>query len=120
MKRRYIYENTKFTVEDILAIIRNINPKAADVIGKKYSEVLQFYVDHNWESAQGAAENIYTVYSYGFEPELCLQMAKDVNRMFEDGSINESAAKKKSKKRYSEEDMDDIQDFIDDCTEIIE
>lgn len=119
MKRRYIYENSKFTVDDILSLIANFNEEAAEEIGSKYSEVLQYYVDHDWESAQGAAENIYYCYSNGFEPELCLRMAKDVNRLYTSGEVNESANKAK-KRRYSDEEYEQMQELADEWEEVIE
>lgn len=118
MKRRYINENANFTVEDILAIIEKMDPEAADVIGTDYIDVLNYYVTHDWESVQGAAENIYTVYNYGFDPELCLKMAKEVNKLYTGDSMVESTAKKK--KKYTEDELNDMQDFIDDCIEVIE
>lgn len=118
MKRRYIYENTNFTVDDILSLIANFNETAAEEIGSKYSEVLQYYVDHNWESAQGAAENIYYCYTNGFEPSLCLQMAKEVNRLYTGDEITENT--KKSKRKYSDDDYEDMQELADEWNDIIE
>lgn len=119
MKRRYINENASFTVEDILAIIEKKDPKAANVIGTNYIDVLNYYITHGWESARCAAENIYTVYNYGFDPELCLKIAKEVHKICSSGAITESLNKKKSKK-YTEEELEEMQDFIDDVIDVIE